>query len=64
MSNIPKNAEPVFIGNQFTIYQWEEVLFDGSKAVFEAAKRSDSVKAIAVTELGTVLVNKEEQPWK
>jgi ADP-ribose pyrophosphatase len=62
--SIPKHAKPVFAGNQFTVYQWEETLFDGTKAVFEAAKRSNSVKAIAVTKSGTILVNEEEQPWK
>ena len=61
---IPKHAEPVFTGNQFTIYQWEETLFNGAKATFEAAKRPDSVKAIAVTRANTILINQEEQPWK
>lgn len=62
--SIPSHAKPVFTGNQFTVYQWEEVLFDGTKAVFEAAKRSNSVKAIVVTKANTILVNQEEQPWK
>lgn len=62
--SIPKHAKPVFTGNQFTIYQWSETLFDGTEAVFEAAKRSNSVKAIAVTKAGKILINQEEQPWK
>lgn len=62
--NIPKHATPVFVGNQFTVYQWEETMFDGTKTVFESAKRPDSVKAIAVTKVGTILINQEEQPWK
>lgn len=61
---IPHHAKPVFTGNQFKIYQWEETLFDGSKAIFEAAVRANSVKAIAVTNVNTILVNKEEQPGK
>ena len=62
--SIPEHAKPVFTGNQFTIYQWEEDLFNGTKATFEAAKRPDSVKAIAVTKAHTILINQEEQPWK
>lgn len=62
--SIPKCAKPVFIGNQFTVYQWEEVLFDGTTTIFEAVKRPDSVKAIAVTRTNTILINQEEQPWK
>lgn len=62
--SIPKEAKPVFIGNQFTVFQWEEELFDGSKGIFEAAERSNSVKSIAITRNGAILVNKEEQPWK
>jgi hypothetical protein len=59
---IPKHAKPVFTGNQFAIYQWEETLFNGEKTTFEAAKRPDSVKAIAVTRVNTILINHEEQP--
>lgn len=62
--SIPEHAKPVFTGNQFTVYRWEETLFDGTKAVFEAAKRLSSVKAIVVTKENTILINQEEQPWK
>lgn len=62
--SIPKNAKAVFKGNQFSVYQWEETLFDGSVAIFEAASRSNSAKAVAITRRETVLVVEEEQPWR
>ena len=35
---IPENAKRVFKGIIFDVYQWEQELYNGSKAVFEKLK--------------------------
>lgn len=60
---IPAHAKRVFEGKIFDIYQWEQLLYDGSKAIFEKAKRkSDSVGVLPITETGKILLTKQEQP--
>lgn len=61
---IPENAKRVFEGVIFDIYQWEQEMFDGTKAIFERAKRQDSVTVFPVLPDGRILLNKEEQPGK
>ena len=63
MADIPKNAKKVFSGEIFDIYQWEQEMFDGSKKIFEAAKRASTVQVIAITSEGKLLINEEEQPY-
>jgi ADP-ribose pyrophosphatase YjhB (NUDIX family) len=61
MKKLPDNARLMFEGVRYNIYQWEQTLFDGSTAIFEAAKRADSVTVIA-TAGEMILVLQEEQP--
>ncbi len=49
-NKLPKNAECVFEGITFSIYQWEQKLFDGETAIFEKAKRNNTIDVIAITE--------------
>lgn len=58
---VPDQAECVFKGMIFDVYQWEQELFDGSKHTFEMLKRADTVNAIAVVD-GKILVLDDEQP--
>jgi len=58
---IPPNARRVFKGEIFEVYQWDQELFDGSKAVFERVKRPDTVAVIPVVK-GKILIADEEQP--
>lgn len=59
---IPPHAERVFCGEIFEIYQWEEELYDGSRARFERAKRrTDTVQVIAACDEGIILID-ETQP--
>ncbi len=58
---IPDNAEKVFTGEIFDIYQWEQGLFDGSKATFERIKRPDTVLVIATSSDKIILIN-DTQP--
>ena len=63
MEKIPDNAKAVFEGVLHTVYQWEQKMFDGSVATFEAIKRRDAATVIATTE-GKILLNDEEQPGR
>ncbi len=59
---LPDGARCVFTGKIFSIYQWEQQLFDGSVAIFEKAVRADSAGVLAVTEHGKILLSEQEQP--
>jgi ADP-ribose pyrophosphatase len=59
---LPENASKVFTGVIFDVYQWPQTLFDGSSKTFEKLKRPDSVRIIAITEEGKVLLTHQEQP--
>ena len=59
---IPKDARLAFKGKIFEIYQWDQELFDGTKAVFEKIKRHDGVNVFPVTDDGKIIVAEQEQP--
>jgi ADP-ribose pyrophosphatase len=61
-NKIPEHAKKVFAGEIFDVYQWEQELFDKSKAIFESLRRSDTVTVIPVTEDGKIMLIEEEQP--
>ena len=61
-SKIPPDAQRVFKGEQFEVYQWKQELFDGSTAIFEKIKRRDSVNVIPVLNDGKIVVTEQEQP--
>lgn len=60
-SLIPDQAERVFNGIIFDVYQWNQQMFDGTTETFEMLKRVDTLKVLAVTE-GKIVVLEEEQP--
>ena len=59
---IPENAKRVFKGIIFDVYQWEQELYNGSKAVFEKLKRPDTVIILPVLPDGRIILIEEEQP--
>jgi ADP-ribose pyrophosphatase len=59
---IPEHATRVFKGIIYDVYQWEQVMFDGSKEIFEATKRPDSVQVIVIDKDNNILLSEEEQP--
>ena len=61
---IPDNAKKVFKGVIFDVYQWEQEMFDGSKATFEKLKRPDTVVVFPVLPDGKIILTKQEQPGK
>jgi 8-oxo-dGTP pyrophosphatase MutT (NUDIX family) len=60
----PENAEKVFKGKIFDIYQWEQSMYDGSTKTFEKLKRPDTVVVFPVLNDGTILLTEQEQPGK
>lgn len=60
---LPKNAGLVFSGEILKVYQWEQELYDGSKAIFEKAERPASVEVIAPVDSKIILLD-QEQPHK
>ncbi len=61
---LPENAQRVFKGVMFDVYQWEQEMFDGTKATFEKLKRQDTVIVFAVLDNGKIILTKQEQPSK
>lgn len=61
-SKIPSVAQRVFRGQIFDVYQWPQMLFDGTVATFEMLKRADSVSVIATTSDGHILLAAQQQP--
>jgi ADP-ribose pyrophosphatase YjhB (NUDIX family) len=59
---IPPHAQRVYAGAIFEVYQWEQELFDGSKAIFERLRRPDTVGVFPVLPDGSIVIVKEEQP--
>ncbi len=58
---IPEQAERVFKGQIFEVYQWPQPMFDGSTATFEMLRRPDTVAVLAVTG-DKIIVLDDEQP--
>lgn len=63
MAQIPEHARCVFHGILFDVYQWEQTLFDGSTATFEAVRRLPSVQILATTPDDLIILLREEQPY-
>lgn len=59
---LPSNAKKVFQGTIFSVYQWDQKMFDGSIQIFEKIRRDDTVSAIPVTLDGKIILCEQEQP--
>jgi ADP-ribose pyrophosphatase len=60
---LPPQAKKVFQGKIFSVYQWEQKLYDGSTATFELLKRPGTIQIIPTSE-DKIFVSFEEQPTK
>ncbi|MFH1946824.1 MAG: NUDIX hydrolase [Candidatus Magasanikbacteria bacterium] len=58
---IPNQAKKVFTGVIFDVYQWEQEMFDGSKATFERIHRAPSVECIAIVD-DKIITLEQTQP--
>lgn len=59
---IPHNAQRVFKGKIFDVYQWEQEVFDGNKITFEKIRRTDTVNVLPITNDGKIILSEQEQP--
>lgn len=59
---IPPDAQKVFEGVVFDVYQWEQKLFDGTTATFEKLKRPDTVLTFPVLDDGRIVLIEQQQP--
>lgn len=58
---IPETASLVYKGKIFSVFQWEQRMFDGTTELFEAISRPNTIKVIA-TKDDKVLMGYEYQP--
>ncbi|HYF05833.1 MAG TPA: NUDIX hydrolase [Patescibacteria group bacterium] len=61
MGYIPKHAKSVFKGVLFEVFQWDQVVYDGTTRIFEAVQRQYSTYAIA-TKGDKIILLKQRQP--
>lgn len=59
---LPDNAKCVFKGKIFSVYQWQQELYDGTKTIFEKIKRPATVMVLPVTDQGKIILTKQSQP--
>lgn len=60
----PPDAQLTYQGKLFSVYQWQQKMYDGSHKVFEKIKRPDTVVVFAILSDGKILLTKQEQPGK
>lgn len=61
---IPKDAECVFSGVRADIFQWNQVMYDGSTARFERIRFLDWAFVLPILSNGNILLTIQEQPWR
>ena len=61
---IPEKAKKVFNWKIFSVYQWEQEMFDWTIKIFERLKRNDSIDVIAVSENNEIFILEEQHPWR
>lgn len=59
---MPAHARQVWQGVIFSAWQWEQQLYDGTTATFEALARSDTAHTVGVLPQGRILLIEDEQP--
>lgn len=62
MKPIPKEAKNVFEGHIFSVWQWDQELYDGTTAPFERLSRADTVHTVGVYPDGSILLTEDTQP--
>lgn len=60
---IPNDAKRVFKGVIFSVYQWQQKMFDGTYETFEMIKRPNTIEIIA-TQNNEILMSHQSQPNK
>lgn len=63
MGHLPEQAKKVFSGVVFDVYQWQQDMYDGTRATFEMLKRADTGEVLAVKD-DKIMIQVQEQPMK
>lgn len=63
MAKIPKQAKLVFEGEIFSVWQWDQEMYDGSTAIFERIWRPDTCEVFVVVG-DKIIIQRQEQPDK
>lgn len=58
---VPENANLIFEGEIFDVYQWPQKMFDGSTETFEMLKRPDTASVITVKN-DSLIILRQTQP--
>lgn len=59
---IPAQAKKVFQGDIFSVWQWQQKLYDGTTALYEMLDRPDTVHTVGVLPDGKIMLTLDEQP--
>lgn len=59
---LPPHAKAVFTGEIFTVYQWDQELYDGTHVTFERLTRADTAGVLAILPSGEIILTQQEQP--
>lgn len=59
-----EGAKIVFSGVIFKIWQWQQELYDGNKAIYESLSRNDTVTMLAFTKERKLLITRQIQPGR
>src|SRR5258708_7335821 len=57
-----QNSKKVFQGEIFSVWQWEQEMFDGSKKTFERITRNDAASMIGVLPDKKIVLVWDQQP--
>jgi ADP-ribose pyrophosphatase len=60
---IPSQAKLVFKGTIFSVYHWDQEMYDGSTETFEMLKRNNTIQIIATRD-DKILMSRQSQPHK
>lgn len=60
---LPAHAICVFRGAIFDVWQWEQEMYDGSKAIFEKIRRPDTVVVIPTVGNSVLTLLQEQPDW-
>lgn len=62
--HVPPNSKKVFQGDIFSIWQWEQTLYDGTTSTFEMIQRPDTAYMVPIMSDNTILLVHDQQPHR
>lgn len=59
---LPPEAKKVFEGKIYSVWQWEQELYDGSTTLYERLKRNDTAHVVGILDDQRIMMVQDEQP--